>query len=235
MKKETTKKAVVAKKATTPKTKEVKKSAAKATAKTVVKATVKTMTAKAEAKTATVKKTAAPASKAKEVKKNSLEARVRAVAVSGKMVGMGDWVKNRKNKEKRDMHLNVCKKLVEYSDKNGGYPITYLVYFAVGKNAHRLPTFVAGYEKFDENKAKTIFSWLRAFAKAVGNPKAEKNANVMHAICAYYDRVSKSHKKFKEALAAYKEDAKAMDFKTVAKGLGLATKEEADMALATAK
>jgi len=139
----------------------------------------------------------------KEVtKKKTIDARVRQIAESGngKGVGMPNWFSLPQNKDKRVLHIDICKKLTELSNKYGNYPITYLVYFAVGKNAHRVPTFLSGYDKIDEKKAETIFSWLKLFAKHHGNEKLFKNPNVAHALCRFYDKYSTKTKDFKAAL-----------------------------------
>ena len=109
--------------------------------------------------------------------KNSLDARVRAIAESGKGKGMPNWFNLPQNKDKRVTHIEVCTKLAELSKKYDNYPITYLVYFAVGKNAHRIPTFLSGYTKIDETKAEKIFSWLKLFAKYHKNEKLFRNPN----------------------------------------------------------
>ena len=141
---------------------------------------------------------------AKETKvaKTTIDARVRAIAESGKGKGMPNWFNLPQNKEKRVLHIDICKKLAELSQKHGNYPITYLVYFAVGKNAHRLCTFLGGYTKSDEKKAETIFNWLSLFAKHHKNEKLFKNPNVAHALCRFYDKYSTKTKDFKAALAA---------------------------------
>ena len=141
---------------------------------------------------------------AKETKvaKTTIDARVRAIAESGKGKGMPNWFNLPQNKEKRVLHIDICKKLAELSQKHGNYPITYLVYFAVGKNAHRLCTFLGGYTKIDEKKAETIFNWLSLFAKHHKNEKLFKNPNVAHALCRFYDKYSTKTKDFKAALAA---------------------------------
>ena len=141
---------------------------------------------------------------AKETKvaKTTIDARVRAIAESGKGKGMPNWFNLPQNKEKRVLHIDICKKLAELSQKHGNYPITYLVYFAVGKNAHRLCTFLGGYTNIDEKKAETIFNWLSLFAKHHKNEKLFKNPNVAHALCRFYDKYSTKTKDFKAALAA---------------------------------
>ena len=154
--------------------------------------------------------------------KKSLETRVRAIAESGRGVGMPNWFNLPQNKDKRMLHIDICKKLAELSDANNHYPITYLVYFAVGKNAHRLPTFLSGYTKFDEKKAKTIFKWLALFAKHNKNEKLFRNPNLAHAICRFYDKYSTKTEDFKTALATYEPNPKVTNFKMVAEGLGIA-------------
>lgn len=176
----------------------------------------------------------------KETKK-TLETRVRAIAESGRGVGMPNWFNLPQNKEKRALHIAICKKLAEMSTAHGNYPITYLVYFAVGKNAHRLPTFLSGYSKFDEKKANTIFKWLALFAKHNNNEKLFRNANLAHALCRFYDKYSTKTEDFKAALATYEPNPKVANFTMVADGLGIAKKkneevdvEVAEMAVVTA-
>lgn len=151
--------------------------------------------------------------------KKSLGARVRAIAESGKAVGMPKGFTTPQNKAKREAHIEVCKQLAELSDANGGYPITYLVYFAVGKNAHRIPVFLNGYTSFDEKKGKTIMSWLKLFAKHNDNQKLFRNTDVSHALCHFYDKISTKTNDFKAALARYPQSKQVKDFKEVVKGL----------------
>lgn len=155
-------------------------------------------------------------------KKNTLDMRVRAIAESGKGKGMPNWFNLPQNKEKRLLHIDICKKLAALSNENGNYPITYLVYFAVGKNAHRIPTFLSGYANLDEKKAKKIFSWLKLFAKHNKNEKLFRNANLAHALCRFYDKYSTKTEDFKRALENYAPNPKVANFKMVANGLGIA-------------
>ena len=92
----------------------------------------------------------------------------------------------------RKQRLAICKELVALADKHNGYPITYLVYFAVGKNAHRNNVFDKGYKKIDLQKANRIFMWLNQYAKHEGDPSVARDANVAHALTAYYERKTKN-------------------------------------------
>ena len=139
---------------------------------------------------------------------------------------MPNWFNLAQNKEKRLAHIDVCKKLTELSKANGNYPITYLVYFAVGKNAHRLPTFLGGYDKIDEKKAEKIFSWLKMFAEYHKNAKLFRNPNVAHALCRFYDKFSTKTKDFKAALMAMEKNPTidVKNAKAIVEGLGIANK-----------
>lgn len=163
--------------------------------------------------------------------KNTLDARVRRIAENenGKGCGMEKWFSLPAYKEMRQLHIDICKKLVELSNKYDGYPITYLVYFAIGKNAHRLPVFAHGYENINEKKAETILSWLKLFAKHNGNPKLFRNPNLAHVLCRYYDKYSTKTKDFKALLKNYEPNPKVVDFKTVATALGIAKTVEAEL------
>lgn len=166
----------------------------------------------------------------KEVKKNTLDVRTRAIATSGKAVGMPNRFNLPQNKEKRLLHIEICKKLVEYADKYN-YTVSKLVYFAIGKNAHRINVFFEGYATFNEKKVTTIFKWLNMFAKYNDNHKLFHNADVMHALVRFYDKYSTKTSDFKAALANYTPNPKVTDFTMVANGLGIAKKSvETEMA-----
>jgi len=170
-------------------------------------------------------------SKKNEVKKNSLDVRVRAIAESGKGKGMPNWFNLPQNKELRVTHIDICKKLAALSNANGNYPITYLVYFAVGKNAHRLPTFLSGYTKINEKKAETIFKWLTLFAKYHKNEKLFRNPNVAHALCRYYDKFSTKTKDFKAAMESMESNPKidVKNAKAIVEGMGIAKQPKVEV------
>lgn len=173
----------------------------------------------------------------KETTKKSIGTRVRAIAESGKGVGMPNWFNLVQNKERREKHIEVCKKLNELSVANGNYPITYLVYFAVGKNAHRLVTFLGGYTKIDEKKAEKIFSWLTLFAKYHKNDKLFRNPNVAHALCRFYDKFSTKTKDFKAAMETMEKNPKidVKNAKAIVEGMGIGkAKVEAEVEAAEA-
>lgn len=161
-------------------------------------------------------------------KKKSLSYLIEYIAKtsSGKGCGMGKWFSLPQYKEMRALHIEICKKLVALSQKYDNYPLTYLVYFAIGKNAHRIPVFAHGYEKFDEKKAETILSWLKIFAKHNKNPKLFRNANLAHVLCRYYDKYSTKTKDFRDLLKNYEPNPKVTDFKSLATALGIAKTEQ---------
>ena len=102
------------------------------------------------------------AKETKTTKKSTIDARVRAIAESGsgKGVGMPNWFTLPQHKAERVLHIDICKKLTELSNKYGNYPITYLVYFAVGKNAHRVPVFLNGYKQICLIQTRYILSFF---------------------------------------------------------------------------
>ncbi len=163
--------------------------------------------------------------------KNSLDTRVRSIGESGKGKGMPNWFNLPQNKDKRLLHIDICKKLVELSKKYGNYPITYLVYFAVGKNAHRLPTFLGGYSTFNEKKAEKIFSWLKMFAKYHKNDKLFRNPNVAHALCRYYDKFSTKTKDFETAMKSMESNPKidVKNAKAIVEGMGIAKQPKVEV------
>lgn len=177
--------------------------------------------------------------KVTETKKEkfSLDTRVRLIAENegGKGVKMPAWFVLPQHKALRQQHIDICKGLVALSVANDNYPITYLVYFAVGKNAHRKEVFEDGYTKFDEKKAEKIFSWLKLFAKYHKNAKLFRNPNVAHALCRFYDKFSTKTKDFKAAMELMESNPKVdvKNAKAIVEGMGIAKKtEEAELAAA---
>ena len=171
--------------------------------------------------------------------KFSLDTRVRLVAKNegGKGVKMPAWFNLPQHKALRQQHIDICKGLVALSVANGNYPITYLVYFAVGKNAHRKEVFEDGYTRFDEKKAEKIFSWLKLFAKYHKNAKLFRNPNVAHALCRFYDKFSTKTKDFKAAMELMESNPKVdvKNAKAIVEGMGIAKQtEESELAAAEA-
>ena len=171
--------------------------------------------------------------------KFSLDTRVRLVAENegGKGVKMPAWFNLPQHKALRQQHIDICKGLVALSVANGNYPITYLVYFAVGKNAHRKEVFEDGYTRFDEKKAEKIFSWLKLFAKYHKNDKLFRNPNVAHALCRFYDKFSTKTKDFKAAMELMESNPKVdvKNAKAIVEGMGIAKQtEESELAAAEA-
>jgi len=163
----------------------------------------------------------------------TLETRVRMVSENngGKGVKMPAWFILPQHKALRQQHIDVCKALTALSEKYGNYPITYLVYFAVGKNAHRKEVFEDGYTKFNEKKAEKIFSWLKMFAKYHKNEKLFRNPNVAHALCRYYDKFSTKTKDFEVAMKSMESNPKidVKNAKFIVEGMGIAKKPKVDV------
>jgi len=171
--------------------------------------------------------------------KFSLDTRVRLVAENegGKGVKMPAWFNLPQHKALRQQHIDICKGLVALSVAHDNYPITYLVYFAVGKNAHRKEVFEDGYTRFDEKKAEKIFSWLKLFAKYHKNDKLFRNPNVAHALCRFYDKFSTKTKDFKAAMELMESNPKVdvKNAKAIVEGMGIAKQtEESELAAAEA-
>lgn len=169
--------------------------------------------------------------------KFSLDTRVRLVAENegGNGVKMPAWFNLPQHKALRQQHIDICKGLVALSVAHNNYPITYLVYFAVGKNAHRKEVFEDGYTRFDEKKAEKIFSWLKLFAKYHKNDKLFRNPNVAHALCRFYDKFSTKTKDFKAAMELMESNPKVdvKNAKAIVEGMGIAKQtEESELAAA---
>lgn len=145
-----------------------------------------------------------------KTEKNGLEAMIREEAAKN------DRLYNLRQNKPKKTHHEICKQLVELADKYQ-YPICYLVYFAVGKNAHRTHVFEEGYKIINIDKAKTILVWLELFAKHHKNPKLFKNCDVSHCLTKYYEKISCKTKDFKEKLRKQEILSKVENFKQIEK------------------
>lgn len=168
----------------------------------------------------------------KEVVKKTLAFLVAAIAETStfKGCGMSKAFLLPKNKERRATHIEVCKKLNEISTSNSNFPMSLLVYFAVGKNAHRLPVFQEGYTSIDEKKTTTILAWLKLFAKHCENPSLARNANVAHALTRVYENHTTSTKKFKAMLANCPKQKSWSNLSEVVAALGVPKEKATEVA-----
>lgn len=132
--------------------------------------------------------------------KKSLNDLVRAEAV--KNVGQYNFAKNR---EQKILHHNICKQLVELADKHH-FPITVLVYIAVGTNAHRMYVFERGYQTIKVQKAERIIALCDIFAKKFGE-NTRTNDKLVHAVSRYVDICGGGVLKFKQLVNALDVDA----------------------------
>jgi hypothetical protein len=90
---------------------------------------------------------------------------------------------------------------------------------------------LGGYDKFNEKKAETIFSWLKLFAKYHKNEKLFKNPNVAHALCRFYDKYSTKTKDFKAAMESMECNPKinVKNAKAIVEGLGIAKEPKVEV------
>lgn len=110
----------------------------------------------------------------------------------------------RQYSKRKAAHVEVCKALVDAMDRYK-LPITLLVYLGVGKQAHRLSVIEKGYKSYDVDKVEKIVRWLKMFAHHSKNQRLYRDSVVVHALCSYYDKVSKKTRDFKAALEASQE------------------------------
>ena len=153
----------------------------------------------------------------------SLDTHIRAIA-NGTMSADYTWAEDA---EKREFMIEACKALVTladtFNDRNsmghfpkggvgfthtkGGiakpFPMSFLVYFAVSKEAHREPTLNKGWKSFDEKKAKDIIKMLKYFGEYNGNNNLSRNDKIVHAITKYYEKRSNKLADFKSDLERY--------------------------------
>ena len=90
-----------------------------------------------------------------------------------------------KYKEIKQTHNRICKQLVKIADEHN-FPMSVLVYFAIGTNAHRLIVFNKGYTFIDVKKVESVIKLCDIFGKKFG-ANTRTNDKVVHMISRYYD------------------------------------------------
>ena len=110
-------------------------------------------------------------------------------------------------------HNEICKSLVKLADEYN-YPMTQLVYVAIGKNAHRPCAVENGYEKIDIEKTELMLKLCNVFAKKFGS-NWRTNGFLCHSIDRYLE-VTKHRKelKFRQMVNACNTDFNTIRYKT---------------------
>jgi hypothetical protein len=140
----------------------------------------------------------------KQPRKGGLEEKIREFVNNGLVANAT---------EEQTTHFNVCKSLVELSDKEQ-MPISYLLYFCVGKDAHKTPTYEKGYKKFDAAKGEVICKWASMFAAKFGE-RLRTNDKVLHVLTKFYEKQGKSDKTFKKYLNGMEDLPRPFTFKDI--------------------
>ena len=197
--------------APTPKVEVPTPTAKVAKAKKITK--VETPTAKVEAPTAKVAK-AKKTTKVEaptEVKKVTLDEKVRAVAIGKtkavttemrticqELVNLADSFNDRNNRGqlmKKGQSFTATKKGIAKP-----FPMSFLVYIAVSRDAHKESVFNSGYKSIDVKKAKVVMNMCKFFGLYNGKTMWSRNDRVVHACCKFYDKISPKYKDFEDML-----------------------------------
>lgn len=124
----------------------------------------------------------------------------------------------------KERHIDICQRLVGIADENEKFPMGVLVYIAVGKDAHKTATFERGYNRFNEEKARTILKWARIFADHSRNNRLFRNSDVIHALVRYYDTNSQNTEEFRKLVDASEHVFHVINFTQIARILGVEKK-----------
>lgn len=150
-------------------------------------------------------------------KENGLETLIRLAAVN-KIPSKYNLAQFKADKERMALHKRICADLVRIADEHK-VPLTYLVYFSVSKEAHRIVNFNKGYAKFDEDKAVAIIRMAKEFA--AHNGMRTPNDRVYHAMTAFYERCSTDHDVFAARLETMTPTLKFNLVKDICHALGM--------------
>lgn len=150
-------------------------------------------------------------------KENGLETLIRLAAVN-KIPSKYNLAQFKEDKERMALHKRICADVVRIADENK-VPFSFLVYFAISKEAHKVSTFNKGYTKFDEDKAVAIIRMAKEFA--AHNGMRTPSDRVYHAMTAFYERCSTDHDVFAARLATMTPTLKFNLVKDICHALGM--------------
>lgn len=148
--------------------------------------------------------------------KLSLDVLVR-LAASNKIPTKYNLAQFKEDKARMVLHKQICEDVVRIADENK-VPITYLVYFMVGKDCHKVSTFNKGYVSCNPIKAMAIIRMAKEFAAHHGYKKPTDR--VYHAMTAFYERVSTDYDVFAARLAAMQPNHNFTLVKDIYKAMG---------------
>ncbi len=177
-------------------------------------AKVETPSAKVEAPTTKVAKATktAKVEAPTEVKKVTLDEKIRNVAIGKtkavtaemrticqELVKLADSFNDRNNKGqlmKKGQSFTASKKGIAKP-----FPMSFLVYIAVSRDAHKESVFNSGYKTIDVKKAKVVMNMCKFFGLYNGKTMWSRNDRVVHACCKFYDKISPKYKDFEDMLS----------------------------------
>jgi hypothetical protein len=146
-----------------------------------------------------------------EVKKVTLDEKIRNVAIGKnkavtaemrticqELVNLADSFNDRNNRGqlmKKGQSFTATKKGIAKP-----FPMSFLVYIAVSRDAHKESVFNSGYKSIDVKKAKVVMNMCKFFGLYNGKTMWSRNDKVVHACCKFYDKISPKYKDFEDML-----------------------------------
>lgn len=128
--------------------------------------------------------------------KAKLENRIRAMATA--KLGKYNLSQYKVLKENFLRHKEICAQLVAISEKHN-VPCCYVIYFAVGKDAHKNVVFEKGYKSINVEKAEAIIEFTKAVQAYLGMKKPTDA--LFHAVTKYYENGFTNVEAYKSMLA----------------------------------
>lgn len=148
--------------------------------------------------------------------KKSLNVLVRLAAVA-KIPSKLNLMQFKADKEKCALHKRICADLVRLSDEHK-IPMSFLVYLAISKTAHKISEFNKGYTKFNEERAVAIIKMAKAFA--AHNGMSTPSDRVYHAMDTIYSKVTTDYNEFIAKLELMPQNKKFANVKDLLNQMG---------------
>lgn len=137
----------------------------------------------------------------KDIKKSSVEFRIRKTAADNKAYGLDKNV----TAERAEQHVEVCKAITEFADANEGIPMYLILSLGIAQGASKKSTYANGYTKFNGKFVETVIRRCKQVVKAMGYPDIKTFDSLSNVVMKFIDQLGGDPVKFGKALKAMAE------------------------------
>ena len=127
----------------------------------------------------------------KEIKKSSVEFRIRKTAADNKAYGLENVTA-----ERAEQHVAICKEIVAYADAHTDVPMYLILSLGIAQGASKKSTYANGYTKFNGKFVETVIRRCKQVVKAMGYPDIKTFDSLSNVVMKFIDQLGGDPVKF---------------------------------------